>query len=53
MTRDVLFDESIYQDINIVEEIPNYVAPLIGSSCFLIILILFSILFHKRKKRHD
>lgn len=32
------------------EETSMYVAPLIGASCFLILLIVFSILFHKKKK---
>ena len=32
------------------EEIPEYIAPLIGVSCFLIIVITFSCLFHKKKK---
>lgn len=31
-------------------EIPEYIAPLIGSVCFLVIVITFSILFHKKKK---
>ncbi len=31
------------------EEISPYVAPIIGVSCFLIILIAFSILFHKKR----
>lgn len=32
------------------ESLPNYVAPLIASICFLIILLLFTLLFKKRKK---
>ena len=32
------------------EEISEYVAPIIGGACFLLIIITFSILFHKKKK---
>jgi len=32
------------------ETMPEYIAPLIGSSCFLILIIVFSILFRKKKK---
>jgi len=31
------------------EETPSFVAPLIASSCFLLIIIIFSILFHKKR----
>ena len=33
------------------EEISSFVAPLIGSICFLVIIITYSILFHKKKKK--
>lgn len=36
-------------EVNSKKEIPNYVAPLIASICFLIILFFFSLLFKKRK----
>lgn len=32
------------------EVMPEYIAPLIGGSCFLLIIITFSLLFHKKKK---
>ena len=32
------------------EIMPEYIAPLIGASCFLLIIITFSIIFHKKKK---
>ena len=32
------------------EIMPEYIAPLIGASCFLLIIIIFSIIFHKKKK---
>lgn len=35
--------------VEVEEELPEYVAPLIGGSCFLIILIVFLLLFKKRK----
>lgn len=38
-------------EINKKSEMPGFIAPLIASSCFLIIIIVFSILFHKRKKQ--
>lgn len=38
-------------EINKKAEMPGFIAPLIASSCFLIIIIVFSILFHKRKKQ--
>lgn len=33
------------------EELPNYIAPLISIICFLIILIVFTILFRKKVKK--
>lgn len=35
--------------VEVEEELPEYIAPLIGGSCFLIILIVFLLLFKKRK----
>ena len=35
--------------VEVEKELPEYVAPLIGGSCFLIILIVFLLLFKKRK----
>jgi len=37
-------------DVRKKEQVPEHIAPLIGVSCFLIIVITFSILFHKKKK---
>lgn len=31
------------------KDIPDYIAPLIGASCFLIIIIVFSLLFYKKR----
>lgn len=39
------------QTIEIKKELPEYVAPLISIVCFLIILITFSLLFHKKVRR--
>ena len=36
--------------VNSATYMPNYIAPLIGSSCFLIILFFFTFLFKSRKK---
>lgn len=38
-------------EVNKKEEMPEFIAPIIASSCFLIIIIVFSLLFHKRKKQ--
>ena len=32
------------------EEVNEYMAPLISGACFLLIIITFSILFHRKKK---
>lgn len=32
------------------KDVPNYVAPLIASACFLFILLFFTLLFKKKKK---
>lgn len=37
-------------DITVKEELPSYVAPLIGGICFLLILLSFLIIFHKKKR---
>lgn len=39
--------------VEVEEELPEYVAPLIGGSCFLIILIVFLLLFKKRKSWYN
>lgn len=38
------------EKVEVPKKTPQYVAPLIGASCFLIILITFCLLFAKRKK---
>ena len=38
------------EPVEIVEPLPEYVAPLIGVICFVIILSTFSVLFHKKRK---
>ncbi len=37
--------------LEVKKEVPNYVAPLLGGTCFLIILLTFVILFHKKKQK--
>ena len=41
--------EYVPEPMEVEEELPEYVAPLIGGSCLLIILIVFLLLFKKRK----
>lgn len=33
------------------EKMPEYIGPLIGAGCFLLIAITFTILFHKKRKK--
>lgn len=44
------FDYNL-ETIEVVKELPKYVAPLIGISCFLIILFVYTLLFHKKKHK--
>ena len=50
-TQSTIGLQNYFKDLEIKKnkEISPYVAPLIGVSCFLIIVIVFSILFHKRR----
>ncbi len=50
-TQNTSFNETVAKSLELKEDKPiaNYVAPLIGSCCFIIILLLFAILFHRKK----
>lgn len=37
-------------EVNKTKEMADFIPPLIGGTCFLIIIVIFSLLFHKRKK---
>lgn len=51
-TTNVLDYSSIFQPVEVEKkEISPYAVPGIASACFFIILILFAILFHKKKKK--
>ena len=43
-------DELISLDTPVNQEVSSYAVPVISSICFLTILIVFTILFHKKKK---
>ncbi len=42
-------DPNLKEKVEVEMKMPNYIAPLIGGSCFLIILLTFVLLFKKRK----
>ena len=50
-TEDVVDLEYLLEPLEVKEELPTYVAPLIGGSCLFLILIFFLIIFRKRKKK--
>lgn len=51
VTQTVFDYNEILDPVEVEKELPEYVAPLIGGICFIIILIIFLILFKKRKVR--
>ena len=44
-----VIDPNIIEKVEVTPDMPKYIAPLIGGSCFLIILITFCLLFAKRR----
>ena len=42
-------DPNLIAKVEVSMPIPSYIAPLIGGSCFLIILLTFCFLFHKKR----
>ncbi len=48
-TEDVADLEYLLEPLEVKEELPTYVAPLIGGSCLFLIFIFFLIIFRKRK----
>lgn len=52
LTKSTLGLQNYFESLEIKreEKIPSYVAPTIASICFFVIVISFSILFHKKKK---
>lgn len=50
-TEDVADLEYLLEPLEVKEELPTYVAPLIGGSCLFLIFIFFLIIFRKRKTK--
>ena len=48
-TEDVVDLEYLLEPLEVKEELPTYVAPLVGGSCLFLIFIFFLIIFRKRK----
>lgn len=48
-TEDVADLEYLLEPLEVKEELPTYVAPLVGGSCLFLIFIFFLIIFRKRK----
>lgn len=48
-TEDVADLKYLLEPLEVKEELPTYVAPLIGGSCLFLIFIFFLIIFRKRK----
>lgn len=48
-TEDVADLKYLLEPLEVKEELPTYVAPLVGGSCLFLIFIFFLIIFRKRK----
>ncbi len=48
-TEDVVDLKYLLEPLEVKEELPTYVAPLVGGSCLFLIFIFFLIIFRKRK----